>query len=221
MIRAIAIKELRETVGIAVIALMIYAAIVSAQLGVLVFWWMPGAEVYQEVPFAGGVFARQFAVVSCALAIALGLRQSAWEGIRGTYLFLLHRPALRGKIFAAKVLTGLALLQLTAALPVLLYGAWASLPNTHASPFEWSMTESTWSAWLVLPVVYLGAFLSGLRTARWTGTRLTPLLAALAGFVGLGDQRWWIAAGRLAAGKSLYVVDPTDRRGAGLWLAVR
>ncbi len=157
MNRAIAIKELRETVGIAAIGLVLYAAIVSSQLGLNLFWLVPGVEVYQEVPFAGGIFAGHFGIVSCVLAIALGLRQSAWEGMRGTYLFLLHRPASRGKILTAKVLTGLALLQLTAALPVLLYAVWASFPNTHASPFQWSMTESSWSAWLALPVVYLGA----------------------------------------------------------------
>jgi len=36
------------------------------------------------------------------------------------------------------------------AVPMVLYGWWASLPGSHASPFDWSMTADAWSVWLSL-----------------------------------------------------------------------
>jgi hypothetical protein len=132
-----------------------------------------------------------FQVISIGLAIAIGFRQSAWEGMRGTYLFLLHRPAPHQKIFVQKIIIGLLLLELTAAVPLLAYGVWADLPGTHPTPFEWNMTIGSWCVWICLPVVYLGAFLAGIRPGLWRGTRLMPLFAGMGMLVVSSDLTWW------------------------------
>jgi hypothetical protein len=140
MIRATAIKELRETAGIVAIGLLLYGAVIGLQL--LAALPVRGNQYF--VPFVSDGFQGSFFNISIGLAIAIALRQSAWEGMRGTYLFSLHRPVSHQKIFAQKIITGLVLLELIAALPLLLYGLWADLPGTHPTPFEWSMTAGSW-----------------------------------------------------------------------------
>ena len=115
------------------------------------------------------------------LAIALGLKQSAWEVGEGTYYFLLHRPATRRFIFGTKLAVGAGFVLIVGGLLVLLYAMWAATPGNVATPFYWSMTGPRWQLWLCMPLLYLGAFLSGIRPARWFGTRLMPLVAAAAG----------------------------------------
>jgi len=196
MIRAIAIKELRETIGLAALALVALAYYVHNLID------KAGGE---RVPFVLDDYFPMLALVQWLLAIGLGLRQSAWERIRGTYPFLLHRPASPTAIFVAKFATGLVQVQAVAAVPIVWYGVWASTPNTHPSPFEWSMTESAWSVWLSLPVAYLSAFLSGLRPARWWGTRLLPGVAGsmLFLFISMAIQSWPIT---LAASLALSAI---------------
>lgn len=185
MFRAIAIKELRETVGFAALALAVLAYFVHNLIN---------SPSQARVPFVLDGFSSSVPFVLWGLAVVLGLRQSAWERIRGTYSFLLHRPATPRAIFAAKIITGIVLLQLVAAVPILWYGLWAATPNTHPGPFEWAMAESALCIWLGLPVVYLGAFLSGVRPARWWGTRLLPGAAASLIFLFLfAFGSWWVA----------------------------
>jgi hypothetical protein len=117
--------------------------------------------------------------VAGLLALALGLRQSLGDFFGDAYLFLLHRPVSRTQVFGAKLVVGLGLYGICTALPLLLYAWWASLPGTHASPFEWSMTASIWLAWFAIGTVYLGAFLTGVRPGQWFGTRLMPLAATI------------------------------------------
>jgi hypothetical protein len=61
----------------------------------------------------------------------------------------------------------------------LVYGLWAATPGTHASPFEWSMTQPACVSWLAITILYLGAFLTGVRPGRWHASRLFPLIAAV------------------------------------------
>src|SRR5262245_229111 len=192
MIKALAIKELRETWGIAAVAVALYLALVSNLIGMGWFSWMPlMRDGPFEVPFVGTTFLTAFTCVSVPLALALGFRQSAWEGVQGTYLFLLHRPVSRRVIFGTKLVTGLVLLLGCAAVPILLYAWWAATPGHHPSPFEWSMTGPSWRLWSALPLLYLGAFHSGLRPARWVGTRLLPLVACGLGVVVVVFVPWW------------------------------
>jgi ABC-type transport system involved in multi-copper enzyme maturation permease subunit len=178
--KALAWKELREILGINVIALACYVALVANAMGARVFDWVPGMPAgTQEVPFTGNGFSFFCTFISVVFAAALGFRQSAWESARGTFLFLLHRPLRRETIFLVKLATGTGALFICASLPIVVYGAWAAVPGHHAGPFEWSMTTPAWRMTYLLPLLYFGAFLSGLRPARWFGTRLLPLIASI------------------------------------------
>lgn len=194
--KALAWKELREVFGITAIALGCYLALAVNVMGARVFDWVPGMPAgTNEVPFIGGSFTAFFTLISVVFAAALGFRQSAWESSRGTFLFLLHRPLRRETISLVKLAVGVAVLLVSASLPIVAYGSWARVPGHHASPFEWSMTGPTWRLTFLLPLLYLGAFLSGLRPARWFGTRLLPLVAAIVFLVLLNTMPWWWLAG--------------------------
>ncbi|HQU45881.1 MAG TPA: hypothetical protein PK867_23905, partial [Pirellulales bacterium] len=156
--------------GIAVAA---FGVILAHALGVdMVFW---RASEQPDVPFVTDSFVTQTTIVSFCLAVGLAVKQTLAESMRGTWLWLLHRPATRGQLIALKVATGGAIYLAGAGLPIVFYACWAAWPRTHASPFYWSMTESAWQAWGIVALMYLGTFLSALRPGRWMGTRLLPV----------------------------------------------
>jgi len=193
MFKAIAIKELREVAPLAAAALIVsaYCVVLLTGLNVLTF------EPYRvtAIPFLDrSVFVTFVIVLGTSLAIALGLRQSAWESGTGTYLFLLHRPASRYWLMGAKLITGLLVLLATTAAPILAYALWAATPGNLPAPFRWSMTGTVWLLWFAMTIVYLGAFLSGLRPARWYATRLLPLvgIAPVMPIIFLLQSKWMI-----------------------------
>ncbi len=190
MVRAMVLKELREVRGIAVLALLIYAFLLTYAITPTLWWdYVPVAQMWENgrpsetlLPFIKDSFTPGFLVASVVLAIALGLWQSAGETKRGTFAFLLHRPVTRRQIIGLKLSAGLMTYLLCAAIPLWIYCLWAATPGTHAGPFEWSMSWPAWTRWWATTLVYAGAFLTGIRPARWYGTRLLPLIVAIAGF---------------------------------------
>ncbi len=199
MLRAMIAKELRETAGIALLALLAYAYVVACHVG----WRMPMQLGYTTtVPFVSDPFVSYFTMVAAALCLALGLRQTVAESVRGTWLLLLQRPVDRRRIVAVKLATGLSLYLLCSALPILGYAWWAASPGKHAGPFAWEMTLPTWGTYVLMPALYLGAFLAGIRPGRWIGTRLLPAAAAglLLGLIAsmptwwtYGNGLWWLS----------------------------
>lgn len=104
MLRAMTAKELRETAGIALLALLAYAYVVAGYVG----WNMPVQIGYRTlVPFASDDFAAGFTQVAVLFCLALGFRKSVAESVRGTWLFLFHRPMDRRRIVAVKLATAL------------------------------------------------------------------------------------------------------------------
>jgi hypothetical protein len=213
MWKALAAKECREVGPWALLALVAYLYATLSAVGAPLW---PGRGAGQaEIPFLGPSFYFWFVAIGALLAIVLGLRQTVGEAVGGTYQFLLTRPAGRNALHV-KLAVGLATCLGVSAVPIVLYAAWAAMPGTHASPFEWSMTVPAWLAWSSLAVVYLGAFLTGLRPARWRGTRVLPLGAAIvtalliavghdvaalswigtAGTAALLAATWWVARTR-------------------------
>lgn len=175
MLKALAVKELRETAGLAAIATIAFALVVAESIGVSLTDFLRRHD--RTLPFILGDFLTLFVIVSLGLAVLVGLRQSVWESLTGTYPFLLHRPMSNRRIVAAKLAVGVSVCLVVSAVPVLAYALWAANPGNHASPFEWSMTATVWKFWLTLPTVYLSAFLCGIRPALWWGSRLLPLVA--------------------------------------------
>lgn len=190
MIRALAIKELREIFPIAVLGLVVQLVIVAALIGMKPFAvWLPIQQL--GLPFQDRVVAPSFAAVWVIFTLLLGFRQSAWENAQGTYKFLLHRPIRRETIFLTKLATGIGLYLFCTVVPLLLYAYWSAMPGHYPGPFEWSMTGFAWRLCGLMPLVYLGALVSGLRPARWYGTRLLPLVAAGLLTAFLSVFPWW------------------------------
>jgi hypothetical protein len=209
--KALALKELRELRGVAVLGVIAYLILVARLIGVKAFDFLPGLPQEPEmVPFMTGEFLSYFMVLAGLFAMALGFRQSAWESSQGTYLFLLHKPVARQAIFALKLIVGTLVYLGCSALPIALYGWWAATPGQHPSPFRWGWTGSAWWMAGISLLLYLGAFLSGLRPARWFGTRLLPLAASIFLLVCLQMPFWsfWLqlAAILLTALAFLFVI---------------
>jgi hypothetical protein len=202
MLKALVIKELRESAGIVVLAALAAAYVVISLVGLsLVPIEVMSVEVIQSgnYPFLSDSFTMYFAVVIGGLAIALGLRQTAWESGVGTYHFLLHRPVSRRFIFGTKLAVGTMLVLALGGLMILLYATWAAGTGHTPTPFFWSMTARAWQVLAALLLVYLGAFLSGLRPARWFGTRLGPLASGIiVAMVVSWMYWWWLVAALLA-----------------------
>jgi hypothetical protein len=212
-------KELRENAWIAAIALIAFAYLVIAQTG-----WasaitgyvraLPGLHSYgyystgrYELPFIQEDFYSSYTLLASLLAIALGFRQSIGESLRGTFPLLLRLPTQRWQVFGAKLLAGLLIYLVCAALPIVAFAAWAAVPGTHASPFYWAMTVPAWVTWWTLTPFYFAAFLSGLRPARWAGSRLLPLATAAFPVMVLLDAsgNWWISLVVVAVADGIFL----------------
>lgn len=179
MWKALALKELRENIGFAAIGLVVYLFVASAAMRMNL---MPVPQVNllavenDNIPFID-TFTFQFGIASLLLTTALGIRQAWAESTNSLYLFLLHRPVSPRFVANVKLVVGIGLYFVCGAVPILVFAWWASTPGTHASPFFWSMTWSSWITWAAMTLVYLGAFLTGIRPGRWVGTRFAPLVA--------------------------------------------
>jgi hypothetical protein len=191
----VALKELRETAWIALVALAAYLYFLGGAIGVRLFPWRIAGDNYQYVPFVNGSLSGEFTKVAVCLAIGLGLWQTVVESRRGTFLFLLHRPVSRTAVIGTKLLVGAGLYLVCSAVPILIFAVLAATPGTHASPFEWSMTADVWETWITLTALYLGAFLSGIRPGRWFGTRLIPLAGAGLAVLVIVRLPWWLVFG--------------------------
>ncbi len=192
MLKALVIKELRESAGM--VALTVIGAVYA--LGELtatpVVPWQ--SDRLYHYPFVGDSLNWYFWLLAGALGIALGLRQTAWELGHGTYYFLLHRPIPRAYVFGLKLVVGVGFVLIFGASLILIYASWAVTPGHFAAPFEWRMTRPAWIWWTATPIVYVGAFLSGIRPGRWFGTRLVPLVTAFGACVVVANLPWfWLA----------------------------
>jgi hypothetical protein len=177
MIKALVVKELRESAGLIALAVLGAVYALSGLTGTPILPWQYGG--ISGYPFFNDSLPFYFCLVAGGLAIALGFKQTAWEMSFGTYYFLLHRPVNRRRIFGQKLLVGVTLVMSLSALFLLAFASWAITPGHFAAPFLWSMTVPGWQMWTALPPAYFGAFLSGVRPGRWYGTRLLPLIAAI------------------------------------------
>jgi len=180
MLKALVWKEFRELMPLILLTIIAEFALVCTAMGMQL--GLSSSE-RGEIPFIGTDLSAFIVTVPAIFVCAMALMQTWWESSRGTFLFLLHRPLPRSEIIAAKLLLGTVVCLIVTLLPTFVYALWAAAPGTHASPFDWSMTDSTWRQCLAIPVLYFGAFLSGMRPARWFVSRFFPLAASVAVFL--------------------------------------
>jgi hypothetical protein len=197
MYKALVFKELRDTIGIGLLALLAYLAVIVDLMGYRVLFPFMNSDQIIAMPFLNNQL-WIYIWISAIFASVLGLWQTVTESKRGTWLFLLHRPISMRKLICVKMAVGVGLYFAVSIAAVSIYVAWASIPGTHASPFFWWMTVSTLKVGLLTLLGYFGAFLAGIRPGRWIGTRLLPLLAAgilavVLGGIGV-EAGWWFCA---------------------------
>ncbi|MSR59369.1 MAG: hypothetical protein EXS05_17290 [Planctomycetaceae bacterium] len=207
MYKALAFKELRETAWIGGLVVAAMLLVVLEQMGWHLFerrWLVPaplpaGIVLSDPIPFVHRGLADGLAVIGICGALALGFRQVLGESIRGTWVFLLHRPAPRQALILTKIAVGAGLLFAASAVPVFVLAVWAATPGTHASPFDWRMTVYPLGVCLAATSLYLAAFLCSLRSAPWHGSRYLPLIAAALVMGWVYVTAWWPLTGWVVA----------------------
>jgi len=203
MIKALAIKELRESLGITVVAALVMAILFWNQISIL------SSSQDVGIPFVRDLFSSLSVAIAGGMAGYLGLKQTITESTSGTFSYLYSRPISRRRIILTKLSVGSLLVLSLITLSNLSYGVWAATPGNWAGPFQWSMTFDAWVWAGSLPLLYLGSFLSGIRPGRWFGTRLVPLAgAAVIVAIVVASPVWWFQVPVLAIA---YV---------GWWLAI-
>jgi len=205
MIKALAIKELRESLGITVVAALMMAAVVAYCIGKLPvshFFSIYFGGYRAHIAFIQSQFPILASLIVGGFAVVLGLKQSGWEVHQNTFQFLFLRPVSRRMIVAIKLGIGVCLVFGLNAFAILFYGTWAATPGNNSAPFDWSMTVDCWKLAFSLPLLYLGGFLSGIRPGLWFGTRLVPLAGAIGWFAvaTLVSPAWWLYWPLLFAG---------------------
>jgi hypothetical protein len=192
MLKALVIKELRESAGIVVLAALAIVYALSELTGLRLLA-LSGRSL-SRYPFIYDELLGYLAFCTGGLAVALAMKQTAWELGQGTFFFLFHRPISRTRLFVCKLAVGLAWVLLLSVLLILVYAWWVATPGHIAGPFHWSMTAPAWRMWVALPVVYLGSFLAGIRPGSWYGSRLLPIAAAIGGVVLAIKMPWlWLS----------------------------
>src|SRR5262249_49983781 len=119
MLKALVIKELRESAGIVALAIIGAVYALGELTATPVVPWQ--SDRLYNYPFVGDWLGWYFWLVAGGLAIALGFRQTAWELGQGSYFFLLHRPLPRARVFGLKLLFGGGLVLVFSAMVILIY----------------------------------------------------------------------------------------------------
>lgn len=219
MYRAVLRKELRETLLLALAAAAAYSYLLAQSTG-WEFLFRSALRQRDQVAFVDDNYVTFFTMISAAFAVGLGLWQTLWESGRGTWLFLLHRPASRRTLIGAKLAVGTVTYLVVSSTAILVYAAWAATPGNLAAPFHWWITQYAWIACLLMVSVYLATFLSGIRPGRLLGTRLFPLLGTglpiyMAFIMAAVLGRWWPLAVAATAVNVILVwliLNVTDQR---------
>jgi len=192
MLKQLAIKELRESLGLLALATLCAIGIIGPLMGKAVLPWGGSSKAWY--PFVNDMHLSSQAMAFGAFALVLGLKQTAYESHQGTFRFLLHRPLARNKFFVVKMLVGTTAVLAVNAFMIGIYGWWSASAGNHASPYFWSMTIPSWKLSGNLVLVYLGGFLSGVRPAKWIGTRLVPAVFSIVCAILVYACPWWWAS---------------------------
>ena len=128
MLKALVIKELRESAGIVALAVLAAMFALSSLVGMALLPMFRVGET-SGIPFVSDSFKFYLSVIVGALALALGLKQAAWEFGHSTYRFLLHLAVRRASVFWTKLVVGSAIVFGLGAVMILGYSTWAATPG--------------------------------------------------------------------------------------------
>ena len=176
MYRALVFKEWRELWWTGAVALVVLCCVVWNEIGLSVDLetFAVTRHDINQIPFRSENMQGAVTVVSCCLAVVLGLWQTLGESVRGTWRYLRQRPIPFSRLLLTKGAAGIGLLFFSTGVPLAVYLMWAASEGWHSSPFEWQMAAPTFLGWASSTAAYLAAFLVGIREARWYGSRLWP-----------------------------------------------
>ena len=186
------LKELREhfkvaAIGLAVLTLILFQTftVSSTQLQQAAFGGQSQSDALQ--PLLASTVLAGVSFFCAIFGTLLGYLQIHAERHPDLWAFLVHRPIARTKILQSKILAGLILYALGAALPLLGLVIVARIPGNVAAPFEWAMALPLLAIFFVGIVYYFAGLLTGLRRARWYASRgfgLGPaILASVSVFI--------------------------------------
>ncbi|TWT62078.1 hypothetical protein [Rubinisphaera italica] len=178
----LAYKEFRQLLPIQIVGFAIVLLTILGMCGINLLYFF-NSNSHAEIPFYNITTFQLLPVVGTLLAGTTGYWQTLSESMRGTWLFLWHRPVSRMRITLVKLVSGIGLIWLVMVLPMLVYALWAGSKGSIAAPFLWENTLMYWKSCFGLSMIYLSCYLSGLRQARWYGTRLLPVLAVSGAFL--------------------------------------
>ncbi|HBN75880.1 MAG TPA: hypothetical protein DD473_08690 [Planctomycetaceae bacterium] len=178
----LAYKEFRQLLPIQIVGFILVLLTVFSMCGINILS-ISGRSQATEIPFYNDTTAQLLPMIGAIVAGLTGYWQTISESMRGTWLFLWHRPVSRVRITAVKLISGLGLIWLVMVLPMLIYALWAGSSGNIAAPFLWENTLMYWKSCFGLSMIYLSCYLSGLRRARWYGTRLLPVLMGVSAFL--------------------------------------
>src|SRR4051812_36122856 len=88
MLKALMIKELRESAGVVALAVLAALFAVANLAGLSLLPILPSSGL-RGIPFVSDSFSFYLTLIAGGLAVALGLKQSAWEFGSNTYYFVL------------------------------------------------------------------------------------------------------------------------------------
>ncbi|HVT79419.1 MAG TPA: hypothetical protein VHM90_02080 [Phycisphaerae bacterium] len=135
--------------------------------------------------------------------LIVGFVQFIVEARPARYGLLIHRPASRSAIFAAKTIIGIAAYLLAMLVPLWLALMWASNPANLPLPFTWNMALAPVADVLSgIPFYFAGVLVAQRADARWYGSRLVPvagLVLAVLGNVAAPHFGWSVLWTMVAA----------------------
>lgn len=181
MYRSLIWKELRETWLLGAVAFLFLLTVVANDVGLTFYQFKfslrPALDARAAL-FENASIIPWTAFVAAFLGAVVALYQTLGESVRGTWVFLMHRPMERWRIILCKLAAGAIVVLLASAAPFI-FALWRTRPDASPAPFYWWMTIPVWRHILAASIVYLGAFVSGMRPARSYGTKYWPLVAAI------------------------------------------
>ena len=147
MLKALVLKELRETAWIALVGLVAHLAFVANLRRLRRFAVLAGAGIVEEIPFLDSSFMSPSSASSPSrLPWPWGCGRRPWNRAAAPGCFCCTARRACGRCSPPSWPSAAGLYLICGLVAILSYAAWAAMPGNHASPFLWWMTADAWEA---------------------------------------------------------------------------